>query len=98
MPTTHALPTRPFGSTDMRIMRVGFGAWAIDDGGSYNAWGGQDDAESVAAIQRAIASGINWIDAAAVYGQGHSEEIVRAALRAWSLPNRLSARQHERSR
>ena len=81
MPATHDLPTRPFGTTGMRITRVGFGAWAIGGGGWSNAWGSQDDGDSVAAIQRAVESGINWIDTAAVYGLGHSEEIVRAALR-----------------
>src|SRR5439155_26130317 len=78
---THDLPTRPFGTTGMRITRVGFGAWAIGGGGWYNAWGSQDDADSVAAIRHAVESGINWIDTAAVYGLGHSEEIVGVALR-----------------
>jgi aryl-alcohol dehydrogenase-like predicted oxidoreductase len=68
MHTTHDLLTRPLGTTGMRITRVGFGAWAIGGGGWYFAWGGQDDADSVAAIQHAIDSGINWIDTAAVYG------------------------------
>lgn len=71
---------RPFGRTEMRITRVGFGAWAIGGGGWHNAWGAQDDAESVTAIRHAIERGINWIDTAAVYGLGHSEEIVARAL------------------
>ena len=71
------LPTRPFGKTDMAITRVGIGAWAM--GG--NMWGPQDDDESVAAIRHAIDLGINWIDTAAVYGNGHSETVIGRALR-----------------
>lgn len=69
------------GRTGMAITRVGFGAWAIGGGGWAFAWGDQDDTESVAAIRHAVESGINWIDTAAVYGLGHSEEIVARALR-----------------
>src|SRR6266705_6151322 len=85
-PMTHAvrdtdtLPTAPLGTTGMRITRVGFGAWAIGGGGWTFAWGNQDDAESIAAIRHAVERGINWIDTAAVYGLGHSEEVVAAAL------------------
>ena len=75
------LPTVPLGRTDMEITRVGFGAWAIGGGGWAFAWGEQDDAASVAAIRHAVARGINWIDTAAVYGLGHSEEVVARALR-----------------
>ena len=75
------LPTAPLGTTGMRITRVGFGAWAIGGGGWQFAWGNQDDADSIAAIRHAIDRGINWIDTAAVYGLGHSEEIVAQALR-----------------
>jgi aryl-alcohol dehydrogenase-like predicted oxidoreductase len=75
-----SLPTDRLGWTDMHITRVGFGAWAIGGGGWAYAWGGQDDAESIAAIRYAVESGINWIDTAAVYGLGHSEEMVAAAL------------------
>jgi len=71
----------PFGQTDMTITRVGFGAWAIGGGGWTFAWGDQDDAHSVAAIRHAVESGINWVDTAAVYGLGHSEEVVAQALR-----------------
>lgn len=78
---TTTLPTMPLGTTDMRITRVGFGAWAIGGGGWQFAWGTQDDAASIAAIRHAIERGINWIDTAAVYGLGHSEEIVARALR-----------------
>src|SRR6201996_9653150 len=68
------------GWTDMLLTRVGFGAWAIGGGGWAYAWGDQDDAESIAAIRHAVESGVNWIDTAAVYGLGHSEEVVAAAL------------------
>lgn len=79
-PTT-PLPTRPLGTTGMAVTRAGFGAWAIGGGGWAAGWGSQDDAASVAAIRHAIELGINWIDTAAVYGLGHSEEIVAQALR-----------------
>src|SRR5438105_10630271 len=78
---TDTLPTAPLGTTDMRITRVGFGAWAIGGGGWTFAWGNQDDADSIAAIRHAVERGVNWIDTAAVYGVGHSEEIVARALR-----------------
>jgi aryl-alcohol dehydrogenase-like predicted oxidoreductase len=71
--------TRQLGSQGPEITVVGFGAWAI--GGSWTwGWGPQDDAESIAAIRHALDSGINWIDTAAVYGHGHSEEIVGRGL------------------
>lgn len=73
-------PTRRLGRTDMAITRVGFGAWAIGGSGWAFGWGPQDDRESVAAIRHAVDCGLNWIDTAAVYGLGHSEEIVRQAL------------------
>lgn len=77
--TIKTLPTRKLGRTDMAITRVGFGAWAI--GGDWAVgWGNQDDRDSIAAIRHAVERGINWIDTAAVYGLGHSEEVVRAAL------------------
>jgi aryl-alcohol dehydrogenase-like predicted oxidoreductase len=77
---TTSLPTTRLGWTGMHLTRVGFGAWAIGGGGWAYAWGGQDDAASIAAIRHAVESGINWIDTAAVYGLGHSEEVVAAAL------------------
>ena len=72
---------RRLGNSDMDITRIGFGAWAIGGGDWAYSWGPQDDDESVAAIQRALDLGINWIDTAAVYGLGHSEEVVARALR-----------------
>lgn len=77
---TKQLPTKRLGTTNLEITRVGFGAWAIGGGGWRYAWGAQDDAESITAIRYAVESGINWIDTAAVYGLGHSEEVIGAAL------------------
>src|ERR1700681_4419798 len=74
MPTT--FPVRQLGTTDMEITRVGFGAWATGGG----EWGPQDDAASIAAINRALELGINWIDTAPIYGLGHSEDVVGRAL------------------
>src|SRR2546422_3592260 len=78
---TDTLPTAPLGTTGMEITRVGFGAWAMGGGGWPFAWGDQGEAAAIAAIRQAIERGINWIDTAAVYGLGHSEEIVARALR-----------------
>jgi aryl-alcohol dehydrogenase-like predicted oxidoreductase len=75
------LPTAVLGRTDMNITRVGFGAWAIGGGGWAFAWGDQDDDQSIAAMRYAIERGVNWIDTAAVYGLGHSEELVGRVLR-----------------
>ena len=72
--------TTPLGTTGMEISRVGFGAWAIGGGGWDWAWGGQDDEDSIAAIHRAVELGVNWIDTAAQYGFGHSEEVVGRAI------------------
>jgi aryl-alcohol dehydrogenase-like predicted oxidoreductase len=74
------LTTRRLGSTDMEITTVGLGAWAIGGGGWAFGWGPQDDSQSIATIRHAAERGINWIDTAAVYGLGHSEEVVRRAL------------------
>jgi aryl-alcohol dehydrogenase-like predicted oxidoreductase len=71
---------RRLGNSDLDITPIGFGAWAIGGGDWRFGWGAQDDAESIAAIHKAVELGINWIDTAAVYGFGHSEEIVRKAL------------------
>ncbi|MHB1598014.1 MAG: aldo/keto reductase [Acidimicrobiales bacterium] len=75
------LQTRPLGSTGMEITRLGFGSWAIGGGGWVYAWGPQDDDDSVATIRRSVELGINWVDTAAIYGFGHSEEVVARALR-----------------
>jgi aryl-alcohol dehydrogenase-like predicted oxidoreductase len=75
------LETRTFGKTDMEITPIGFGSWAIGGSGWRGAWGPQDDEEAVGAMRRAVELGINWIDTAAVYGLGHSEELVARALK-----------------
>src|SRR5207302_9171548 len=75
------LPTRPLGTSGLDITTVGFGAWAIGGGGWAFGWGPQDDADSLAAMRRALELGVNWIDTAAVYGLGHSEEVVGRLLR-----------------
>jgi aryl-alcohol dehydrogenase-like predicted oxidoreductase len=72
---------RRLGTTDMEITTVGFGAWAIGGGGWAYGWGPQDDAGSIASIRHAVSRGVNWIDTAAIYGLGHSEEVVGRALR-----------------
>lgn len=72
------------GNSDLQLTPIGFGAWAIGGGNWEFAWGPQDDAASVAAIHRALDLGVNWIDTAAVYGLGHSEEVVGRALRETS--------------
>jgi len=76
------MKTKTLGNSDLAITPVGFGAWAI--GGDWEfGWGTQDDTQSIAAIHRALELGVNWIDTAAIYGLGHSEEIVARALREW---------------
>src|SRR5688572_26968885 len=82
------LPIAQLGRTGIAITRVGFGAWAIGGGDWAFAWGTQDDAESIAAIRHALKQGINWIDTAAVYGLGHSEEVVARALQDIPLNER----------
>ena len=74
------LEKRQFGSTDMQITPMGFGAWALGGGDWVYSWGLQDDQESIAAIHHALDLGINWIDTAAGYGLGHSEEVVGRTL------------------
>jgi aryl-alcohol dehydrogenase-like predicted oxidoreductase len=76
-----AFETRQLGTSDLHITPIGYGAWAIGGGNWEYAWGSQDDDESIKTIEHAIDSGINWIDTAAVYGLGHSEEIVGNALK-----------------
>jgi aryl-alcohol dehydrogenase-like predicted oxidoreductase len=80
MQTTQTLPTTQLGETGLEITRVGFGAWAIGGGGWERGWGPQDDGDSIAAIHRALEQGVNWIDTAAAYGFGHSEQVVGRAL------------------
>jgi aryl-alcohol dehydrogenase-like predicted oxidoreductase len=74
---------RRLGNSDLEITTIGFGAWAIGGANWKFGWGTQDDAESQAAILRALEGGINWVDTAAVYGLGHSEELVAKALQQW---------------
>ena len=73
--------TRRLGKTDLELTVIGFGSWAIGGGGWRHAWGPQDDSESIKAIKNALDLGINWIDTAAIYGLGHSEEIVGKAIK-----------------
>jgi len=75
------MQTKKLGSSDMHITPIGIGAWAIGGGGWAFGWGPQDDNDSIAAIHAALDRGINWIDTAAVYGLGHSEEVVARALK-----------------
>jgi aryl-alcohol dehydrogenase-like predicted oxidoreductase len=79
MPQTQ-LKTVPLGETGLEITRIGFGAWAIGGGGWEFGWGPQEDEESIAAIHRALEQGLNWIDTAAAYGFGRSEDVVGRAL------------------
>lgn len=80
--STTSLTTRQLGNSDLHITAIGFGAWAA--GGPWEfGWSAQDDDDSIAAIHRALELGINWIDTAAVYGLGHSEEVVAKALDSW---------------
>jgi aryl-alcohol dehydrogenase-like predicted oxidoreductase len=72
--------TKQLGNSDLFLTPIGFGAWAIGGSGWEFAWGDQDDQDSIAAIHEALDAGINWIDTAAVYGLGHSEEVVARAL------------------
>jgi aryl-alcohol dehydrogenase-like predicted oxidoreductase len=72
--------TTELGSTGMKITRVGFGAWAVGGGGFEWSWGAQEDEDSIAAIHYALELGVNWIDTAAQYGFGHSEQVVGRAI------------------
>src|SRR5436853_4086659 len=71
---------RRLGNSDLELTPVGVGAWAMGGGGWAFAWGPQDDDQSIQAIHAALDRGVNWIDTAAVYGLGHSEEVVARAL------------------
>lgn len=78
------MKTSKLGNSDLNITPLGFGAWAIGGGDWKFGWGAQDDVDSIAAIRQALELGINWIDTAAVYGLGHSEEVVARALMDWT--------------
>src|SRR5271169_5276573 len=78
------METRRLGNSDLSITPIGIGAWAMGGSGWTWSWGPQNDNDSIAAIHDALDRGINWIDTAAVYGLGHSEEVVREALRGRS--------------
>jgi aryl-alcohol dehydrogenase-like predicted oxidoreductase len=78
--------TRPLGNSDLQISAIGIGAWAIGGGGWAFSWSDQDDNVSIRAIHAALDAGLNWIDTAAVYGLGHSEEVVARALRGYAGP------------
>jgi aryl-alcohol dehydrogenase-like predicted oxidoreductase len=80
--TNTSLPLRQLGNSDLQLTSIGFGAWAIGGGNWDFGWGAQDDAESIQAIHQALDEGINWIDTAAVYGLGHSEEVVGRAVKS----------------
>lgn len=74
---------RRLGNSDLDITTLGFGAWALGGSGWRFSWGHQEDADSIATIHEALEAGVNWIDTAAVYGLGHSEEVVGQALKSW---------------
>jgi len=74
------MQTRPLGNSDMQISVLGFGAWAVGGGGWVGSMGPQNEADSIPAIQAALDHGMNWIDTAALYGLGHSEEVVARAV------------------
>jgi aryl-alcohol dehydrogenase-like predicted oxidoreductase len=73
--------TTELGRTGLTISRIGFGAWAAGGSGWQHGWSGQDDADSLGALERALEHGVNWIDTAPAYGRGHSEQLVGGALR-----------------
>jgi aryl-alcohol dehydrogenase-like predicted oxidoreductase len=79
--TSANFATRQLGNSDLHLTPIGYGAWAIGGGNWEFGWGAQDERESLAAIERALDRGLNWIDTAAVYGLGHSEEVVGKALK-----------------
>src|SRR5581483_7998909 len=71
---------RRLGTSNLEITPIGVGAWAMGGGGWQWSWGPQDDQNSIHAIHRALDAGVNWIDTAAVYGLGHSDQVVARAL------------------
>ncbi len=84
MSVNTAMETRQLGVSDLKITPIGLGTWAIGGGNWEFGWGSQDDEESIATIHRALDMGINWIDTAAVYGLGRSEEVVGQAIKGLS--------------
>src|SRR5260370_22519475 len=80
------MQTKQLGNSDLKITPIGVGAWAMGGSGWAFAWGPQDDEESLAAIRAALDKGVNWIDTAAVYGLGHSEEVVGRAVKGLKNP------------
>jgi aryl-alcohol dehydrogenase-like predicted oxidoreductase len=78
------MQTKKLGNSDLSLTPIGFGAWAIGGGDWAFSWGPQDDNDSIAAIHKAIDLGLNWIDTAAIYGLGHSEEVVAKAVKSAS--------------
>ena len=95
---------RTLGKSDLNISTIGLGSWAIGGSGWLNGWGSQEDSDSITTIQRAVERGINWVDTAAVYGLGHSEEVVGRAVkgmrerpyiftkcsRVWETPQKIN--------
>lgn len=81
MPVNTTMEIRQLGKSDLKITAIGLGTWALGGGGWASGWGSQDDDESIATIHRALDMGVNWIDTAAVYGLGRSEEVIGRALR-----------------
>lgn len=86
------LRTAQLGATGLEITRVGFGAWALGGGGWEFGWGPQDDEASIAAIHRALELGVNWIDTAAAYGFGRSEQVVGRRWKDWPSGRTCSRR------
>ncbi|HXX27846.1 MAG TPA: aldo/keto reductase [Terriglobales bacterium] len=80
------MQTKQLDKSTLEITAVGFGAWAIGGSGWQFSWGTQDDRDSQAAIERSLELGVNWIDTAAVYGLGHSEEVIGRVIKGWSRP------------
>lgn len=78
-----AAETRVLGNSDLELTAIGFGAWAIGGGEYQFGWGSQEEGESIGAIHRSLDLGVNWIDTAAIYGLGHSEEVVGRALKEY---------------
>src|ERR1700730_5810448 len=77
------MQTRKLGNSDLHITPIGYGAWAIGGSGWQFGWGSQDDNDSIAAIHRSLELRVNWIDTAAVYGLGHSEEVATIPNKRW---------------